>query len=224
MLENDDSLVSVGKRLSVLRTMAGWSREGLSTAAKVSAQSISYWENANGGVVSAKSMEKLISAFLSKGIICDEEWIRKGTGDGPLQLKQGKSSRKLLTQSTNEFGNTEINEEIALFLALEKEKNQYETVITKMENNTMTPVFEKEDVLGGVLVPAHTVNLTKEQLCIIKFEDKIDVRRVKRGIIPSTFNLSYFSYDPTCDLQLEMNNVHLEKLAPIIRVWRQLKI
>lgn len=218
MIENDDSLVAVGKRLSILRTMAGWSRDGLSTAARVSAQSISYWENANGGVISAKSMEKIISAFRTKGIICSEDWIRKGAGDLPIQ--QSKSLRKALIQTSSDTGDTQINQETALFLALEKEKGQREIIITKIENTSMTPVFERGDIVGGIFIPAHSVDLTKEQMCIIKFENKIDVRRVKKGTLPSTYHLSYFSYDPNNELPLEMNNVHLEVLAPIIRVWR----
>jgi len=220
MLENDDSLIAVGKRLNILRTMAGWDRDGLSRAANVSAASISYWENASGGVISAKSMGKLIEAFLTVGISCSEDWLRKGEGEKPFQPSQSQQNPLNENLAGQDISNFQFNKEIAMFLSVETQKGRQEKIVTTIENSAMTPVFEKGDIVGGILLPAHSVDLSKEQMCIIKLDGKLDVRRVKKGNSPSTFNLSYFSYDQDCHFPLEMNDVHLEHLAPIIRVWR----
>jgi transcriptional regulator with XRE-family HTH domain len=219
MLENDDSLDAVGKRLSILRTIAEYDREGLSKAARVTTASISYWENANGGVISAKSMEKLVAAFRAKGINCTEDWLRKGIGDWPGQYgqRQGKTPKKVHTEI--DLNTLRFNSEIEQFILMEAQ-NDREAIITKIENSSMMPAVEKGDFVGGILVPISSLDLTRDRICIIKLGDKIDVRRVRKGKSSELFNLSYFSYDQDCRFPLEMNDVELKFVAPVLRIWR----
>lgn len=217
MLENDASPAAVGKRLRVLRSLAGLSRISLADAAGVSKTSISYWEHGQGSVIKPRSAEKILEAVEEKGIKCTETWLMTGNGPPPTAILEHAK------QLSPKESNVDINElsfvqEITTFLSACR--NPEKAVILKVENDSMLPFFEKGDVLGGLLLPPNKVNTTKEKICIVKINGKLDVRRVKKGTSPEKFTVSYLSYDEHCSSPFEINDVTLEFLAPVIRVWR----
>lgn len=218
MLKNDESLVAVGKRLTVLRVMAGLNRDQLSAQAGVSITSISYWEHGSGAPMSVRSIGKVISAIEKAGVKCSEEWLKTGNGAQPILFNQVKKLPTKNIQVNFELDSSPFIEEINLFLSTCK--NPENAAIIKMENNALSPVFEKGDIIGGLFLSADSVDLSKEKACIIKLENKLDVRRIRRNPIASSFNLSYFSYDSQCDSPFEINDIHLTFIAPILRLWR----
>ena len=219
MLRNDESPVAVGKRLKVLRTMAGLNRHALAEQAEVSKTSISYWEHGKGSPMTARSMGKIIAAIEKAGINCNEEWLKTGNSEPPFAISHVKKSSQISESLSNfNFQNSPFIEEINLFL--NNHNDSQKAVIVQVEHEGLYPLFQKGDIVGGIFRSADSIDLSKEKICIVKINDKLDIRRIRKKPNTSLFNLSYFSYDSTCSQAFEINNFSLSIIAPILRVWR----
>lgn len=164
MLENDLSVTAVGKRLRYLRLLAGLSRGSLAKAAQVTETSISYWEHGKTGLISERSINKLLTAFKNAGIESSEHWLR--TGLTPLNtISTGENiAQKLLIS---------LGEEIKIFTSLTPL-----TIVTKIEDSSLLPLFEQGDIVGGIWQTNDS--LMHEKFCIVNLDNRLQVRLVKK--------------------------------------------
>ncbi len=223
MLENDTSTAAIGKRLRYARKLADLSREELARLAGVSTTSISYWEHANdeSSKMTLKSMAKVLEALRESKVDCPERWLRAGIGHGPKHIADSS-----LGHLTNDGGtiadNTllsaaqpilNIGAEIQLFAAASDR-----AVITKVDTNCMSPALKQGDRVGGIWQPS--TMLDKEDICIIDINGKMQIRRVIPTDKSGLFHIAYLTYDTGQSEPFELRDIVLEKVAPVIRVWR----
>lgn len=217
-IESDESAVAVGKRLKLLRVMAGLSRLSLAQLAGVSKTSISYWEHGTYRSISPRSLKKILEAAKEKGVICSESWLISGVGEPPKPLQSLVTSSQTNIETNLTLDSLSQNPEITEFLS--HHSSQGKTVILKVEHNGMSPFFEQGDILGGVFIPTKKLTLPNEAICIVKINGKLDVRKIRKGSTSNNFNLSYFAYDKNLSAPFELIDIPLESAAPIIRMWR----
>jgi len=216
MIENDGSLEAIGKRLKVLRALSGLNRGSFSAVTGVSKTSISYWEHGRGNLMQQQSAEKILKALAARGLKCTLAWLMTGSGGAPQALH--RSPRKTTLHAFNiDIDTLKFGHEIYSFLSTQDPDR---TIILQVKNNALVPIAEKNDILGGIFYPANKVNLAREKICIVKINDALDIRRVRKGTSANKFHLSYLSYDERCHLPFEMADVELEEIAPVIRLWR----
>ncbi len=218
MLENDTSAAAVGKRLRQVRKLANLSREELAELAEVGKTSISYWEHATNesSQMTPRSMAKIIHALMKKEVECTERWLRTGTGSAPRHINKSpllNTSNTLAKTSLSDQLTANLSEEIQRFTSLSDL-----AVITKVDTNGMSPALEKGDVVGGIWQPSLTMET--EKICIIEIQQKLQVRRVKPDHNSGLLQVAFLTYDSNQSEPFEIREVSVEKVAPIIRVWR----
>lgn len=228
MLENDTSAIAVGKRLRYIRQMANLSREDLAQTANVGKTSISYWEHATNetSTMTPRSMAKVMKSIRSAGVICTERWLRNGTGPGPRLIHELKTISPMLIEllpkeifpvgmdkNISATLSEAVRDEVTHFIALDPS-----AIVMQVDTTDMCPVFEKDDLIGGVWQPAHT--LKTEKSCILFLENSLQIRRVKPGEKDNTFHLHHLTADGKPEGLFEIKDVILDKIAPITRLWR----
>lgn len=228
MIENDQSIEAIGKRLRYLRIMAGLSRNSLAEKANVGKTSISYWENGNSGLMTETSMNKLLDAIQEAGVCASTLWLRTGLGDPPKVISQNDPSDNKL--SSNNHLKSKVKElssnntlDANLIKKMAEDIDSFQSfshlaVIVKIDNSMMAPIFQKGDVVGGIW--QDNFKLTTEKPCIVKYNNKLQVRWVKSSSEEGLYNISYLTFDPTHSEPFHVNDIPLQQLAPIIRVWR----
>lgn len=221
MLENDISAAAVGKRLRHVRKLANLSREELAELAEVGRTSISYWEHATNesSQMTPRSMAKVIQALSKKEVECTERWLRTGTGPAPKHISEINENQLINDRSTAEKTNlstqliANLSDEIKRFTSINNL-----AVITKIDTNSMNPALEKGDIVGGIW--QSSTALETEKICIIEINQKLQVRRVKPDNNSGLFQVAFLTYDSSQIEPFELKDIQLEKIAPIIRVWR----
>ena len=221
MLENDTSAAAVGKRLRYVRKLTDLSREELAKLADVSQTSISYWEHADdeSSKMTLRSMAKVLNALRERGVECTERWLRSGTGASPRYIGDSNHAQPANDRITIDKTAlsaqliANISEEIKRFTSISDL-----AVIIKMDTNCMYPALKQGDIAGGIwqFSPA----LEVENICIIELGGKLQIRRVIPTSKSGLFHIAFLSYDTNQTEPFELKDIVLEKIAPVIRVWR----
>lgn len=226
MFDNHSSPAAIGRRLKILRNAAKLTISELGALAGISNPSISYWENGQiNNPIKSKSMAKLLEAFKKSGIEVDEKWLRTGSGDLPIaqnQVLEGvmhpplpspltlqptlSAASNLATQDSSTQLATILSEEIKLFASLEQ------AVITKIDHSRLSPYLDKGDWVGGIWQSA--TRSIEEQICIFFWNEQLHVACLKTTSKAFHFDVFYSKDDNA------IQNLFLEKIAPVIRVWR----
>lgn len=220
MSENYQWAVAIGKRLKRLRLMAGFNRNELAKAAQVGVTSITYWENPkpNSSPMKPRNVNKVITAARQAGVECSENWLLKGLGQAPRLMAGLKTPEGYLLSAESpvvtDFSSRFVfDKEIHLFTS-----SHPSAAIVRVENACMSPAVENGDAVGGIWQPA--ADLKSEKICIVEVNSNLQVRRVKKGSREGMFDLSYLVYDSGVNEPFELKDYPLEKVAPVIRIWR----
>jgi transcriptional regulator with XRE-family HTH domain len=201
MTETNDPPVIIGKRLRILRRLAGLTIAEFAALADVSSPSVSYWENGQiNSPIKPKSMVRVLNGLSKVGIDVSERWLRRG--EGSLPTYQGE----MIVVPQHENGPepapdqiVDVSTQLAAILADEIKlfTSVSHAVITKVDHDALSPFLAHGDLVGGIWQPAS--NLTEETVCIFRLNNKLQVHCLKPD-----------SADITA----------LEKIAPVLRVWR----
>ncbi len=223
MYENDDSPTAIGARLKHLRRLSGLTALELAEKAGVSRGALSFWENAKSKTarpISPKSVSKLVDAIRNAGVLCSETWLTTGTGPNPVTYKKGSEiilqQNDINSLNTSQFESIhDIEDEIIFFTNKHKK-----SIIHQITDDFMLPVYEIGDIVGGIWQSSGCLK-GKEKTCILKVNSRLQVRRVKQSEREGLFNISYLTYSANQSEPYEINNIPLEEIAPIIRLWRK---
>lgn len=220
----------IGIRLRMLRKLADLKRQELASLADVSKASITIWERGKiDSPIKAKSMAKLLEAFRKVELEVKERWLRYGTGEPPIYKGKPVSTSELsqnikpplIKEDREEIFEEDVStqlaailsEEIRLFTSLKQ------AVIVKIEHSSFEPFLKKGDMVGGIW--QSSFYLHEEKLCIIKHNHQLRVARIKKSTKEGLFDVCYSATDNLLiDEIVEIHDQPLEKLAPIIRIWR----
>ncbi|MBY0281431.1 MAG: hypothetical protein K2W94_04655 [Alphaproteobacteria bacterium] len=176
---------TIGERVHSLRRALGMTRRDFSKKHNIPEPTLRILESAQANI-SSKQLHKLIKAFEAEGIICPEEWLLKGQGAEP-------SSAKKFIQK--EMESMEIDKTLSIDPVLVEaacfQKYTPDSVVLQVTDEMMSPLYKRDDYVGGVKVSlSFSASLHKEP-CVVKFEDGATlIRLIHPGSKKHLFNLS----------------------------------
>ncbi|MDF2866628.1 MAG: helix-turn-helix domain protein [Gammaproteobacteria bacterium] len=212
----DSSAIARGKRLKRIRQIAGLTRDELAALIEVSKATLSYWENASLSRLSDKGAGKVIKALAKYGVNCSLEWLLLGIGNTPQVKMLGLPNSDIIAASSSSLPifSGDLQAEIDLFQSLNSN-----SVITTLNHAAMSPIIEIGDTIGGIWQPPSSL-INTDKIYIVSFDQQLQVRKVKKTAEADLFDLSYISYSSELTEPFEIKAVRLDKLAPIMRIWR----
>jgi transcriptional regulator with XRE-family HTH domain len=201
--------------------MANLGRNELASLAGVTSTSISYWEHASASPMSLTSMSKIIKGLAKANIHCTISWLATGEGDLPFDTTKFADKPADFTKNKASFSHISSKDQPSLEKEIEffKYTNSL-PVIKEIKKNIMLPILEIGDIVGGVWKSIDSLQ-KNEELCIVEIEGELDLRIVKKIDNSHLFDVKYISYDSNEKNPFYIKSIKLERLAPIIRVWRK---
>lgn len=206
------SATARGSRLKFLRQLADIKGEELAELIGVSRQTISYWENAKLSSLSDKNAEKVIQAYNKIGIDCTIEWLLMGIGKMPSNYSAHKQVTNPPGYDLELAGADPTSKEIELFCALHAD-----SITAHVYDNSMQPVLEKGDRVGGVWQPSYQL---VNNICIVIIENSIQIRLLKKLYGDNRAILTYLNNDTEKMSTFELTDIYLPRAAKVIRIWR----
>jgi len=143
-----EEIRQIGIRMQAVRVLTGLSREEFADKTSIAAMTIKNWEL--GRVIPRNDgINNLLLAFREHGIFVSLEWILFGTGAGPNYLQEnqilniGKSREYVLKQIQ--------------FFKESQRVLKHNPVVVDVLDDSMAPIYQNNDILGGVLFTEKTV-------------------------------------------------------------------
>jgi transcriptional regulator with XRE-family HTH domain len=171
------------ERLKTARSMTGLSRREIEARFGINEDTLSGWERAIHGGLSAKGAGKIIEMLKACGIACSVEWLMFGIGLGPQLIEHMHSDKILIPTPAQEHHH--IIEELNLF------KKHYQSVFSFIINDDgLSPFYVPGDYVAGIPLSTHYKELN-EKICIVQLNDgQILARRLTIGPENQTIILS----------------------------------
>jgi transcriptional regulator with XRE-family HTH domain len=200
-----------GERLKKLRSLSGYTSIGLAEAAGVSRASVSYWENGSTNTgLTENGAEKIVKAVQLKNVRCSIEWLLYGLGSPPSKSESGiifpSVYQEIATQT----------QEIELFMT------NPGAVVINTYTTAIQPIITKGDIVGGIWLDPAMADI-QEIISIIEINNKLQIRKVKKSVDTHGYDVSYISYPADLNEPFELKGILLDKVAPIIRLWRPIR-
>lgn len=144
----------VGLRIKACRVLTGLNQEQFADKFKIPYTTIRNWEY--GQVIPRKqSMMEFINSLNSCNVFVEADWLLAGSGLGPYFQR---------TQPNNHVNSSVYQENIENF-RITCLKQGEDPIITKIIDNSMSPLFCSGEVVCGILInPAHQIDLIKSYL------------------------------------------------------------
>jgi transcriptional regulator with XRE-family HTH domain len=195
------------ERVRSVRAMAGFSRREMQEKYGINGNTLSGWERGIHTGLSKKGALQLIEMLKDKNIACTLDWLLHGIGSGPQQLS-GSSANFIEIDADTE--KKSIHEEIAVF-----RKHHPNTMDLIVQDNTMTPSFNKGDYAMGI---RHKQSFHKYigLDCIVELANgEILLRKLAKGREDNRFSLICTNLDPN-SLAQNRYDIEIVSLAPVI--------
>lgn len=198
------------ERLKSVRLLANLKRDEFAHLAEVSPTTVSFWENVTHTGLTEDGAIKTVAALEKSGIICTVPWLMFGTGDTPY--KQGEK-QNIGLYAHHQTAEGMVNKEVSLF------QHQANTVILTVQDDAMSPIFLKQDIVGGIWQDINKINISERLTCIIEFNNNLLVRKIRTAQLNS-YDLYALCFDPNAIAPYEIKGISLSRIAPIYRLWR----
>jgi transcriptional regulator with XRE-family HTH domain len=192
----------IGERLKSARRQLGFSRREFGGICGFSAATLQAWEDGKYPVP-VRSIVKYVDSLLHCGLVTTPEWFVKGEGLPPRPI----SAPTLKIRSKKEI----ILREVLFF-----EKENENSIITTISDDSMLPFYDIGDFLGGIIVPIQEADKYIGSICIATISSgETLVRKLKRGSEDKRYNLISTNLD-TNAYSAFLLNCQITQLAQII--------
>ncbi len=231
-VDNNVLKIERGKRLNYIRSMVGMIGEKFASFCNISRTTLVRWEHGQDNGLTEKGAQKIVKAIQSEGIDCAVIWLLHGIGMSPRIVNQNRLSRFSYTKRNDlnilnvvnettviETEDENCNKEIQFF------KHCYPNhLIFQLSDDSMFPIYQNGDFLGGIQLSAHQLSLANNKICIVLLRsNSYLIRKIKIfndmhhkiGIYPINIEV-VLEYNPI--LQLFAQDILA--LAPVTRLWR----
>lgn len=212
-LESTELAKIRGQRVKWLRELVGLSRKELETRYHISLHTQKNWELGRMSGLTTRGAEKLISIFKKEGAYCSAQWLLEGIGSAPQLMHSPFSATQ--SEQTTDLKEDTRDEEVSFFLA----QGENRTVFS-LEDESMSPVYQSGDTVGGVKFTGDAIQECIKQHCII---ETVDGDRVCRLLAESEekglYNLLFLNAQIT-PLPKQYYATEILTAAPIIWMRR----
>jgi transcriptional regulator with XRE-family HTH domain len=207
-----------GKRLKLLRHMAGLSIKELSKKHKIGESTIKYWEYAQSSGLSEKGARKIIEIMKQEEVLCTFQWLMYGTGSfpQPSNVTINKNSEFAKANEQQIIYEKIIQEEKLLFSTA-----NINTIILDINDDTMDPVYVVGDSLGGIKIEPTLIEKFVGQNCIIELTgNEFICRLLSRGSRKNLYGLSAINPHTTIFPPI-LHDISSSNIYSIVHVWKK---
>jgi transcriptional regulator with XRE-family HTH domain len=198
-------------RVRSVRAMAGFSRREMQEKYGINGNTLSGWERGIHTGLSKKGALQLIEMLKDKNIACSLDWLLHGIGSGPQQLS-GPAANFIEIDADSE--KKSIHEEITVF-----RKHHPNTMDLIVQDNTMTPFFNKGDYVMGIQHKQSFHRYIGLDCIVELISGEILLRKLAKGRVDNRFSLICTNLDPN-SLEQNQYDVEIASLAPVIFIRR----
>lgn len=214
-MHNTDPASSIkerGLRLKHLRELIGQKRQAFAKNIGITRVTLSYWENASTakGGLHEEGARKVINIADKAGVVCTLPWLLYGIGKEPHAVYASKTAIDGLLDSGF---NLNKQKEIDLFLI-----SSNLTAITTVSDCSMSPMFEAGDIVGGIWQPVEKIDVF-DKAYIVEIEKGLQVRKIRK-LNKNLYDVFSITYTTESKFPFEIKGVNLNRVVPIIRLWR----
>jgi transcriptional regulator with XRE-family HTH domain len=166
---------TVGERLRALRTLLSITRKDFAKKHAIPLPTLRAAEYSEGPL-SFKQLKKLLKAFEEEGIICSEEWLIEGSGNLPVLAKHFINQEVEAIESHTHSEKLHFNSilvEAALF-----QKHIPESLVVRVTDNLMVPLYEENDYVGGIKLPLPLESHFYNKPSIVRLPDETHLVRI----------------------------------------------
>ncbi len=175
-----------GKRLKIVRVMAGLPRREFEEKYGISASTIQSWEAAKAGGLTKKGVIRILEVLKQEGVFCTMDWLLSGVGVSPQptgmrmpQMHEEPASHQVVDEEEV------IEQELLAFRALNPD-----TIDMQVVDDGMSPHFKQGDCVAGKVRSNDAIRDTVGLDCIVQTaNNQILLRRVKRCAQPDRYDL-----------------------------------
>lgn len=206
--QNQQDKLARAERLKRIRLMAGLSRREIcAEGSGLHPDTYKGWETARFGGLTERGAEKVIARIFENSVVASVEWLLYGIGVQPFEnLSDINICKTMLSDQDRQ-----IAKELLVF------KEQKNTVDLMLQDETMAPLYSKDDIVAGIKVMAveNAIGLD----CIIQTESgEIVFRKLHAGRQEGVYTLlAHQSEAPI------LADVKILMAAPVIW-WRRKSI
>ncbi|KTC83734.1 helix-turn-helix transcriptional regulator [Legionella brunensis] len=192
-----EKIVTTGERIKSARMQLGFSRKAFEEKFGIPAATLQAWESGKYEI-STKGINRFVEALYKAGLATTPDWFIRGIGLAPRLIES--TSTTLFRKLNSEFDPDLTEDEIIL-----KEVDFFEQInpnpmIIVISDDTMEPIFNIGDYVGGNLIPGRYAYRYIGSLCIVELHNnEFFIRRVNRGTKPNLFNLVCINMDTTSE-------------------------
>lgn len=233
MVKNKKDDESQASRVSLLRSMTGYSRRVFCEKTKISERSLQFWENGEGKGLTEEAAENLKKGCEKIGIYVTKEWLLHGTGDFPSieepmkKLFSGSSIQNVpssIILNNNKPDSIEYSENIGATTAeFEFFKKHCPSAIEFIvPDDSMFPNFREKDFIAGAAYFGKEIKtmLGEGEACIVMTKDgKKLLRHVKPTSDDGYYSLTSYNLMSNAP-DLIVQNIELVVLAPVLWLRR----
>ena len=195
----------IGERLKSARMQLNFSRREFAKICGFSAATLQAWEDGKYPVPK-KSIIKYVEALFNCGLITTPEWFINGAGLPPRPY----SKNQVKTTSKNE----RVLKEILFF-----EKENEDSIIVSIPDNSMLPFYDEGDFVGGIVVSEEQIKKYLGSVCIVTLSTgETLVRKLKAGTMEQSYNLISTNLD-TDTTSAFILNCKIDQIAQV--VWHR---
>lgn len=200
------------ERLKRVRRMAGYSRDEFAKAAGVHPSSVSFWENVTHKGLSEAGARKAVAAVAKAGVICTSHWLMRGTGTPPYITG--------FSPATAPASDSSLPILQSYFDEIEIFKSKPQAVVLEVPDNSMEPFFTKGDTVGGFWQTIKQIALSPVTIYIVEYNQRLVLKKISTAAKKGFYQLSAICLSPQAVTPFEITDVSLEKVAPVVRLWR----
>ena len=186
-----------GTRIRMARVLSGLSRQEFQDQLGVSTSTLNAWEN--GRIcLTDKGALRISKALADINIVCDVSWLLEGIGKSPVNANEKikdfttpmahlVETQKIVSANRifpNQPGDAK-NDEVDFFL-----NNNANSVGLRIDDNKMSPIFDKGDKVCGIIIPTKYYNDFCSKPVILSYRSQLIVRK----LIGIKHNTLYFNH------------------------------
>lgn len=225
----ESNLLSTGKRMKKARLMAGIrTRKEFFFKSNISVNTLQGWEQ-DKNKLTRKGANRVVEALWKEKVMCTAEWLLYGRGMPPRIMESHYLDEVLNQENLDELNldflvdqESKIAQEKTLF-----SKINPHSVIFRINDDAMSPLYEYNTLVGGVYCPVDKANQFLGQSCIVEFEldnaKMLCVRNLCEGKTAGTFTL--YGINPSSKQAVKnFYDIELTAFAPILWSRKALKI
>ena len=205
------------KRTKLLRDICGCSRRDFFEKAGIPPSTQQYWENENGPGITKEGAVKLLEACKIFNVHTTLDWILKGIGDAPF-IPHYKNQIEASKENSEDRELNLIKEELSLF-----REHYPDSMEIKVEDDSMFPIFQKEDWVAGKCYYSQDIDLVVNEYCIVLEKNgKKLLRYLKSGKSSGLYTLISANLSSNAP-DLTFNDIPILAAAPVLLIRRKTK-